>query len=421
VTVGAALVVAALAAAAPVRLAAQETAGSAGAVVTGIMVHGNHTTPDAEVLQLAGVAIGVPFTSSTIADVTRRLEDSGRFRSVDVRQRYASFSDPSAVLLVLVVEERVGVTLDVPSPGPLRRLGASTMWMPVFGYEDGYGFTYGARISLVDVLGRSTRVSAPLTWGGERRASLLVERTFARGPISRVEVSGGVWRREFPPTGEGQRRDFVAGRLERTIRSWTRIAGRAEVANVSLGATRDRVRSAGVEGVIDTRRDPAFARNAVYVAAAWEGLWFDNAPDTSRATIDARGYLGLPGKAVLVGRVQHVWTADRLPAYEQQLLGGTATLRGFELGYRADDRLTAGSAELRLPLTSPLKLGRFGVAVFADRGAVHATGTRLADADVDTGLGAGFFITLPALSMRVDVAHGPDAGTRGHVSIGARF
>jgi outer membrane protein assembly factor BamA len=385
------------------------------------MVHGNHTTPDAEVLRIAGVEPGRPVTGSTLEEVRERLEKSGRFRHVDVRRRYASFSDPDAVLLVIVVEERVGISLDVPSPGPLRRVGASTMWMPVLGYEDGAGFTYGARVALVDLLGPRTRVAAPFTWGGERRASLLVERRFERGPLSRVEVSGGTWRREFLPTDEGQRRDYAAVRVERAIASWARVAGRGEAASVSLGDREDRVRTAGVEAVVDTRRDPAFARNAVYVSAAWERLWFAHAGDTSRASIDVRGYLGLLGPSVLVTRVQHVHAADPLPDFERQWLGGIDTLRGFRPGYRYDDQLAAGSLELRVPFTSPLKMGRFGVAVFADRGAVYAAGSSWRSADFDTGIGAGMFVTLPALSLRADVAHGLDAGTRVHVSMGAKF
>jgi outer membrane protein assembly factor BamA len=273
----------------------------------------------------------------------------------------------------------------------------------------------------VDLLGRSTRVSVPLTWGGERRASVLVERTFARGPLSRVEVSGGTWRREFPPTGEGQRRDFAAARVERAIASWLRVGGCGEIANVSLGATDDRVRTAGVDAVVDTRRDPAFPRNAVYASVAWERLWFDAAPDASRASADVRGYLGLPGQVVLVGRVVQSSASDPLPAFEQQLLGGSSSLRGFRLGYRSGDRLTAGSVELRLPLTSPLRIGRFGLAVFADRGAVYAVNTPWRSAVYDTGVGAGIFATLPVVSFRADVAHGLDAGTRVHVGLGVRF
>ena len=47
-----------------------------------------------------------------------------------------------------------------------------------------------------------------------------------------------------------------------------------------------------------------------------------------------------------------------LPAYAQPLLGGARSLRGLRVGARAGDRLAAASAELRLPLSSPLWLGR---------------------------------------------------------------
>jgi len=392
-----------------------------GPAVTGVMVHGNHTTPDEEVLRIAHVHPGDPVTPSTVHDIAARLEQSGRFRSVDVRQRYASFSDPNAVLVVIVVEERAGISIADPTPGPWKRFRASTMWLPVLQYEDGYGFTYGTRFTFVDLLGPATRVSIPLTWGGERRASVAVERTFTRGPLSRVELAGGTWRREFPPTDEGERREFASVRVEHAITSSLRVGGSGEVANVSLGASDDRVRHAGADVALDTRRDPAFPRNAVYLGATWEQLWFDESPDTARATIDARGYLGLPGTLVLVARAQYSGAADPLPPFEQALLGGTATLRGFRYGYRAGDRLAAGSLEVRWPITSPIRLGRFGLAAFVDRAAVYRAGSSFRSATFDTGAGGGIFVTLPAASFRLDVAHGVGAGTRVHVTFGVRF
>ena len=58
--------------------------------VAAVRVHGNHTTPDEEVLAIAAVGTGDPVTHDLIENVSRRLERSGRFRSVDVRTRYAS-------------------------------------------------------------------------------------------------------------------------------------------------------------------------------------------------------------------------------------------------------------------------------------------------------------------------------------------
>ena len=84
-------------------------------------------------------------------------------------------------MLLILVQEQAGVSADVPDPGPMRRLKASTMWLPVLAFDDGYGFTYGARLSFVDVRGRRTRLSVPLTWRCERRASVEVERRFLSG------------------------------------------------------------------------------------------------------------------------------------------------------------------------------------------------------------------------------------------------
>jgi hemolysin activation/secretion protein len=96
-------------------------------------------------------------------------------------------------------------------------------------------------------------------------------------------------------------------------------------------------------------------------------------------------------------------------------------LRGFRLGDRYGDRLAAGTVELRMPVSSPRHIGRAGIAIFADSGTIYAAGTRLADARFDTGVGAGWFLQLPVLSFRIDVAHGLGAGTRAHIMLGTSF
>ena len=190
-----------------------------------IRVHGNHTTPDAEVLRLAAVEPGQPFTVETLVRIRKALDDSGRFRSVDVRKRYTSLSDPSAILLVIVVEERAGIAIDVPKPGPMRTLRAHTMWMPILRSEDGYGLTYGVRVSLVDVLGRRTRLSAPFSWGGERRATVELERRFERGPLTRVIGTGGITRRDIRHSTSATAALGVSVRAERALASWLQVGG----------------------------------------------------------------------------------------------------------------------------------------------------------------------------------------------------
>ena len=398
--------------------AAQESGAPAGPRITVLRVHGNHTTPDADVLALAGVSPGDAFTPALAEAVERRLEASGRFRSVEVRQRFASLSDAQQVMLVIVVEERAGIRIDVPSPGPLGRLAASTMWLPVVRREDGYGFTYGARLSFVDLLGRRTRVSVPLTWGGERRAAAEVERTFGRGPFSRVHGSVGVWRREHPADDVPERRVEATARAERAVAPWLRVGGSVRRSHVWFAGPVETASAAGVDIALDTSRNPAFPRDAVQAHVAWERLWFERAPDTSRRTIDLRGYVGLPGSAVLAVRGQQTQAGGPLPRYAQALLGGTSSLRGFRLGYRAGDRLAAASAELRVPLSSPLRMSRAGVTLFSETGAAYGAGTPLSRARFDVGVGGGVFAQWPFGTVRLDVARGLGSGTRVHVSLG---
>ena len=203
--------------------------------------------------------------------------------------------------------------------------------------------------------------------------------------------------------------------------SWLRLGATAGVADVHFGPTTDRLATGGVVVTLDTRRDPEFPRNAVFASVGWERLSFRQAPDTSRMTADVRGYVGLIRSMVLSLRVQDVRAADPLPVYEQSLLGGGSSLRGFPLGFQYGDRLTATTVELRMPVTSPRHVGRAGVAVFVDNGAAYDAHTGLSDARFHTGIGAGWFVQMPVLSFRLDVAHGLDASTRAHVAFGVTF
>jgi outer membrane translocation and assembly module TamA len=83
--------------------------------------------------------------------------------------------------------------------------------------------------------------------------------------------------------------------------------------------------------------------------------------------------------------------------------------------------MTSSTVELRMPVTSPRHVGRAGVAVFVDKGAAYDAHTALRDATFRTGIGAGWFLQMPVLSFRLDVAHGLDAGTRAHVALGVTF
>jgi outer membrane protein assembly factor BamA len=385
-------------------------------VVGEVRVHGNHTTPDADVLAIVGEIVGKPATDALILEITQRLERSGRFDGVEIRKRFRSIDNPDDILLMVMVDEFPGIDeFDLKPPNPMQRLVTSGMFLPILRYDDGYGFTYGVRTSFVDRLGPRSRISVPLSWGGERQARVQVERTFRLGPVDRVAGEFGIGRKENPHYEIGDTRTSFNARVEGALRRWFRYGVGGGVDDVEFGDVNDRLETFGADATIDTRVDPAFPRNAVHAKFGWERLQFD-AGQANRNTVDARGYLGLFRGTVLALRGISITSDQPLPAYEHNLLGGPSSLRGFDTGHKADDNLAAASAELRIPLTSPLSIGRFGVKIFADYGAAYPHGQTLADQTFDLGVGGGGYMHLTLISLGLDVAKG--RGGDWHIQFG---
>jgi outer membrane protein assembly factor BamA len=404
-------------------------------IVAEVRIHGNHTTPDAEILKLAGIVIGQPLEVGALEAIAERLERSGRFEGVEVRKRYRSLTDTSSVVLVLIIDERPNPA-ELPAPPVLRPIEAlldRLMFLPILSYADGYGFTYGGRASFANVLGGRSRVSVPLTWGAHRRAAVEGERLFKSGPISRAEGGLSFGQRENPYYDVDDRRGEVWLRAERRVPGNLRVGGRVGWTDVEFGEMpppdvlalsfdpRDRFTSYGVDVTFDTRTDPTFPRNAVFARAAWEALRFDKAGDVERYTFEGRGHVGLIKSVVLSVRALHGGATGPLPVYEQWLLGGASTLRGFRTGSFAGDRLFATSAEIRVPLTSPMNVGKIGFTLFADAGKVWQYGGRFDDAPYYRGYGAGLFFNATLLQLNVDVARGSGGDTRVHVGAGFSF
>jgi hypothetical protein len=395
-------------------------------IVREVRIHGNAFLADDEVLKLARVAVGAPLDADGIAAIERRLKDSGRFETVEVRKRYRSLTDPTDVALVLLVHERPGIRTaadrDVPALRPWRRFTSGLMFLPILSYADGYGFTYGARVSAVDTLGIGERLSVPLTWGGTRRAALEFERTFERGPLTRLSSSVGIWQRENPRFEiDDQRVELKAG-VERQFAHVVRLGAEATRSTVEFGDLDDRLWTFGTTAALDTRGDPAFPGNAVYLGAGWTALNVEGLPQTNRYTLDGRGYLRLFGQPVLAGRAQYYTSDAPLPIYERLLLGGASSLRGFGTGSFDGDRMLVTSAEVRVPLTSVIRGAKLGMTVFADAGKVADYGTSLDDARWERSAGGGLFLIASILRINVDVAKSLDGGgTRVHLASGFAF
>ena len=416
-----------------------------------IRVHGNHSTPDAIILELSGLKVGDAVTDKTIREAEKAIRRSHRFSDIEVRKRYLSISDPTQVLAMIVVNEKAGVSDTNLTPGVGKRLKSSAMFLPIFNYQDGYGLTYGVRTTFPHAVGDQTRVSVPLSWGGERRAGVEVDHWFGgsrgvlglgkRDPMLRLLGGLSIYRRENPFYEVSDLRFEGKIRAEHPINSWLRVGATAKTAQVTFGndgedlveaiqdtsasllppRTVNRHDSYSADVVVDTRLDPTFPRNAVYVSAGPELLRWENDGSAIRWDTDARGYIGLPKGMVLALRSQLLTSDQPLPASEQPLLGGTDSLRGYDAGFTAGDNLATVSTEVRIPLTTPLSFGRFGVKGFVDWGTVWADGARFADTDWHRGIGGGVFFGAGPLLMDLAAAWAEDGSARVNFGLGVSF
>jgi len=347
-----------------------------------------------------------------------------------VLKRYASIADPTQVLLVVIVDEgsvKLEGLGDVDKPvAVVPRGGLGLMFVPLLDFEDGYGFTYGAQLARQGVAGAGSRLSFPLTWGGDRRAAAELEKRFDGtsgrfGVLTRLETGVSISQRTNPYFETDDTRDRIWFRGERTLGESITAGGTAAWQHVSFGGVTDRFTQFGLDVTLDTRLDPMLARNAVYARAAVEHLAFDNATAANRTDLDARGYLGLPGQSILVVRAQRQAADTPLPPYLKALLGGMPNLRGFRAGSAVGDTLVAGSAEIRTPLTSPLKIAKFGANAFVDVATVYDTGAHLADQTFEQGVGGGVWFSAAFFRTSLVVAHGLGAGTRVHFGTTVTF
>ena len=396
------------------------------AIVAGIQIQGNTATPDEEVRRLADVRIGMPVDDTTIEAVAARLRAAKRFERVEVLKRFASIADPSQIMLVIIVDEgpvKIVMTGDPDHPARVvRKSLPNVLILPVLRREDGYGVTYGARLTLPDPrwMGKRSRITFPLTWGGTKQAGIDLEKRMEGGLIDRVTAGGSISRRINPAFEEDDDRARVFLRGEREFARALRLGASAGWQRASFEGVADQFLQAGGDVVFDTRVDPVLPRNAVYARAGWEHLRFGDSPaeaghyrgDANRTDLDGRGYLGIVGQAVLAGRVLRVDSDRPLPLYLQPQLGGLSNLRGFRAGTAVGDTLVAMSAEVILPLTSPLNLGKIGVTAFTDRGTVYNKGQQFADQTMSVGYGGSVWFAAAFLRLNIAVAHGIGSSTR---------
>jgi outer membrane protein assembly factor BamA len=393
-----------------------------GETIAEIRVHGNLVVSTEEIIAMAGLEVGTTFTAGTIAGVTSRLDASKKFESVQVLKRFASIDDPSRITVVILVNEGpVRLASQSGAFTPVRRAKIrDVMFLPILDAEDGYGLTYGARAAYVGVAGKGSRLSFPLTWGGMKQAGADVEWGVGAGRRTLVKLGAVLQRQTNPAFDEDDTRRRAWARVEHARGPW-RAGGTFEWQRVAFAGARDTLRSVGADAAFDTRRDPVLPRNAVVLTASWDRLFVSARDPIDRARVDARGYLGLVGSTVLAMRVTRESASASLPLYLKPMLGGWSTLRGFEAGSFVGDNLTAASLELRVPLTSSLRIGKVGVSVFTDSGNTYDVGMRARDQYWKRGAGAGVWFAAALFHVGVSAARAQGGDTRVNFGAGLTF
>jgi outer membrane protein assembly factor BamA len=404
-------------------------AGATGAQekIAEIRVHGNATIPDETVIKLAGLSIGASLDAAGLDAVEKRLKASGSFDEVQVRKRYRTLA-MDEVSIVLLVHERPGVTVAGDPPSPFRRFRNHLMYFPILRYDDGYGWTYGGRASVVNALGKGTRVSLPVSWGGTRRAALEADRTFQTGPLTRLSGSFGVSQQENPHYDVADHRTEGQVRAERRLFNMLTFGGEVGGSAIRFGALREHFWTSGGDVTLDNVRDPMYPSDAVHTSITWNrltgiGPTSVGAPGASidRYQYLASGFKRLFAQNVLALRVEYDTASAALPLYEQWLLGGSS-LRGVSSKAYAGDKRLLWTAEVRLPFSSPLSIARTGFSVFTDGGAIAPFGTRIGNVPRYKSAGAGFWIIATVVQLNFDVAHSLDGqGTRFHFGTGFTF
>ena len=408
-------------------------------VVAGVQIQGNTATPDEEVRRLADVRVGMPFDDALVEQVTARLRAAKRFESVEVRKLFASIADPSQIMLVIVVDEgpvKIVMTGDPEHPTKVvRKTFPNLLILPILRRDDEVGITYGARLTAPEprLFGKNSRVMYPITWGGEKQAGVDVEKRFDAAAIDRLTFGGSVSRRENPALEEDETRARVFVRGERELVHGVRLGADTGWQRASFEGTADYFTQVRTDIIADTRIDPVLARNAVYARASVEHLQFADTtrpitidPDryggysggVNRTELDGRGYLGFIGQTVLAARVRRLDSDRPLPVYMQPQIGGMSTVRGFPSGYAIGDTLVAMSGELVVPLTSPVKIAKFGATAFIDRGTVYHKGEHFGDQPILEGYGGGVWFAAAFFRVNVAIAHGVNAPDPVRVHVG---
>lgn len=372
---------------------------------------------------------GDPYDPEDVAELERRLLDTGVYDSVTVALAPADRSTPEGLRPIVVsVADRARRTIEVgASYSTTEGLGAEVRWTRynVLGRADTLGVL--ARASNLD-----SRLGVELTLPHWRRPQQTL-RTGAAAYSVKTDA--------YDETGVGARVD-VERRFSKT--SYLTVGG-----SIDYGETQEKqieltplgrelVTIAGLAALaLDRSDDPLDPRRGWRVEARLEPTYITGEESLPYLKTQTQGSIYVPfdtlGRTVAAGRVRVGamlgGSIPEVPASRRFYAGGGGSVRGYAyqaIGPRLADNTPQGGASLfeaSLELRQKLK-GPWGMAAFVDVGAVGSDQFPTGD-DFSVGVGVGVRYDLGFGPIRADIAVPLDA--RGdqafqvYLSIGQSF
>lgn len=359
-----------------------------------VIFHGNHSISDDELAGIAGVSAGMPLSSREISEIEERLLASGRLKTATVAVRYTTLDMSGPVVLVISVIE---------SPSFSDKL----LVLPLIGSFKGYGFSYGAQVTTIDLLGMEERVSLPFTWGGTKQAGLEIE--FDKNlPFASYLKAGFRYldRDEHRVLKESDDRLQVHGEIGWSLNSDFYIstsylyedityADQVETTSNTFAAT----------FAFDTRPGSLFPYDSVYAAYTLAYRDYDQLfEDSLINTFDVRLFKRVFGQSILAVQGVYSESENTQPIFNKAFLGGEFWIRGFDYPDELGDNFYIGTVELRIPLSKVTDPFNWGITAFYDYAGLWDVDQDRGDARIFQSTGFGGFVQLGAINIIGEIA-----------------
>jgi outer membrane protein assembly factor BamA len=390
--------------------------------VTAIHFEGHRVTREYVIAREVETKVGEPFRLARLQEDLVRLENVGLFAETDV----TAAADGEGVALTFTFKE-------MPALLPF----------PSFLYTEENGFSYGAALSAMNLMGRGISLSARAYFGGTRQRWVRLTYPWVRSNHHSFDFFGG--KRDRTDTMNGFDEDsweFTPG-----FGTWLGRHGRlrlapslfnmkSDVAGKTLDPdNEDELIRFSVTIGYDTRdswRTPRRGwKNELEVIRTWGdgSFWTMNLDLRRYQPTWRRQHLLLSGLFTL----QSGTVGEDVPVYLTYYLGGANSIRGYQLEtlgptLNGQNQLLT-TAEYNFKLFDLARRDVFKwsfsvgleLALFADAGIAWDEGVDFGWKRFRGGMGAGLRLLVPgAEQVRFDIGWSPDGGAQFHFASGTK-